>query len=69
MATTAADPVFVDTNVIFAANVASVFPIGGRQVHDADIVATMQAHGLRRPLTHNAGDFARLATIIDILPL
>ena len=44
-------------------------PVGGKQVHDANIVATMQAHGLRRLLTNNVADFARFSNIITILPL
>ena len=44
-------------------------PIGGKQVHDANIVATMQAHGLRRLLTHNTADFARFGSLIQIEPL
>jgi predicted nucleic acid-binding protein len=44
-------------------------PIGGKQVHDANIVATMQAHGLRRLSTHNTADFARFAALIQIEPL
>ena len=38
----------------------------GRQVHDANVVATMLAHGVRRLLTYNAGDFRRFASFIDI---
>lgn len=41
----------------------------GKQVHDANIVATMQAHGLRRLLTHNTVDFARFSGLIAIEPL
>ncbi len=43
--------------------------IGGKQVHDANIVATMQTHGLRRLLTHNTADFARFAALIQVEPL
>jgi predicted nucleic acid-binding protein len=42
---------------------------GGRQVHDANIVATMLEHGIRRLLTFNTADFRRFARIIDIEPL
>jgi predicted nucleic acid-binding protein len=42
---------------------------GGRQVHDANIVATMLEHGIRRLLTFNTADFRRFAPIIDIEPL
>jgi toxin-antitoxin system PIN domain toxin len=41
----------------------------GRQIHDANIVATMLEHGIRRLLTFNAADFRRFARIIDIEPL
>jgi predicted nucleic acid-binding protein len=44
-------------------------PIGGRPVHDANIVATMQAHGLRRLSTHNTADFARFGALIQVEPL
>ena len=33
--------------------------VGGRQIHDANIVATMLAHGERRLLTFNTADFRR----------
>lgn len=45
------------------------FAVSGRQVHDANIVATMQAHGINRLLTHNEADFARYAGIITVVPL
>lgn len=35
--------------------------IAGRGIHDANIVATMLAHGLDRLLTFNAADFRRYA--------
>jgi len=41
----------------------------GRQVHDANIVATMLEHGIRRLLTFNVADFRRFARIINIEPL
>ena len=44
-------------------------PCGGKQVHEANIVATMQAHGLRRLLTHNVGDFARFGGIVNVVTL
>lgn len=44
-------------------------PIGGKQIHDANIVATMLAHGLRRLLTHNVIDFQRFAGTIDLIPM
>ena len=44
-------------------------PVAGKQVHDANIVATMQAHGIRRLLTHNVADFARFSNVIEVVPL
>ena len=41
----------------------------GRQVHDANVVATMLDHGIRRLLTFNTADFRRFARIIDIEPI
>ena len=41
--------------------------VGGAQIHDANIVATMLAHGERRLLTFNAADFRRYASRIDVV--
>src|SRR5215472_6882889 len=43
------------------------FSFGGRQVHDANIVATMLAHSERHLLTFNEADFRRYARVIDII--
>ncbi len=43
--------------------------VNGSQIYDANIVATMQAYGLRRLLTHNTADFARYASFITVLPM
>jgi predicted nucleic acid-binding protein len=50
-------------------NLLSTTAIGGKQVHDANIVATMEAHGLRHLLTHNVADFQRFASRIVVIPL
>ena len=42
-------------------------PMGGKQVHDANIVATMLAHGERRLLTFNIRDFHRFAAHIELV--
>jgi predicted nucleic acid-binding protein len=47
----------------------STITIGGKQVHDANIVATMQVYALRRLLTHNTADFARFGALIQVEPL
>jgi len=44
-------------------------PIGGKQVHDANIVATMLVYGVRRVLTANPSDFARFAALVTVAPL
>lgn len=45
------------------------FSIGGKQVHDANIVATMQVYGIRQLLTHNTKDFNRFSQLITVLPV
>jgi len=42
------------------------FQIGGKQVHDANIVATMQAYGIPALLTHNIKDFERFEEVVRI---
>ena len=44
-------------------------PTGGSQVHDANIVATMQVYGVNHLLTHNTKDFERFAHLITVVPL
>jgi len=43
------------------------FSFGGKQVHDANIVATMLAHGETRLLTFNAADFRRFGSVIEVV--
>ena len=43
--------------------------VGGKQIHDANIVATMLANGIPTLLTHNAGDFVRFRDLIQVIPL
>jgi predicted nucleic acid-binding protein len=47
----------------------SQIPCGGKQVHDANIVATMRVHGIPNLLTNNPGDFARFGHLINVIPL
>ncbi len=56
-------PVVTESLVALCRDVA----VGGRQIHDANIVATMLAHGERRLLTFNAADFRRYGDRIDLL--
>ena len=41
--------------------------VGGRQIHDANIVATMLAHGERRLLTFNTADFRRYGDHVKLV--
>jgi predicted nucleic acid-binding protein len=43
--------------------------LGGKQVHDANIVATMLEYGIPNLLTHNVADFSRFGTLITVTPL
>lgn len=43
--------------------------VAGKQIHDANIVATMQVYGILRLLTHNTAHFARFAHLITLVPL
>ena len=43
------------------------FAFGGKQLHDANIVATMLAHGETRLLTFNAADFRRFGALIEVV--
>jgi predicted nucleic acid-binding protein len=56
----------VTTNLL---NLVATVVLGGRQVHDANIIATMQAHGIGKLLTHNTADFARFGALITVVPL
>jgi predicted nucleic acid-binding protein len=44
-------------------------PSYGKQVHDANVVATMLAHGISNLLTHNTDDFSRYSQLINIISL
>lgn len=48
-------------------NLIEQIAVAGRQVYDANIVATMQAYGISHLLTHNTADFVRFAAMIDVL--
>ncbi len=41
--------------------------VEGRQIHDANIVATMLAHGERRLFTFNTADFRRYGNRIELI--
>jgi predicted nucleic acid-binding protein len=43
--------------------------VRGKQIHDANIVATMRVYGIRRLLTHNVRDFTRFAESVSVMAL
>lgn len=43
--------------------------VAGKQVHDANIVATMLVHEIPALLTHNTADFKRYQEVITVIPL
>ncbi len=43
--------------------------VGGKQIHDANVVATMLANGIPALLTHNVEDFARFSSLIRVISL
>jgi len=45
------------------------YPIGGKQIHGANIVATMLANGINTILTQNTDDYERFADIISVLTI
>jgi predicted nucleic acid-binding protein len=42
-------------------------PGGGKQVHDANLVAAMLGQGIRRLLSFNAADFRRFEPLIELI--
>lgn len=44
-------------------------PVAGKQVHDANLVATMLAYGITRLLTFNEADFRRFGALISLEPV
>lgn len=46
-----------------------VVQCSGKQVHDANIVATMLAHGVDTLVTMNVGDFARFGDRVNVVRL
>lgn len=62
----------VEENALVSAklvDLVSQITVGGKQIHDANVVATMQIHNISHLLTHNVADFARFAHLITVLPL
>lgn len=45
------------------------FPVGGKQIHDANIVATMLVYGVDSLVTHNISDFKRFSDLINLMSI
>jgi predicted nucleic acid-binding protein len=58
--------IFVDTNVLIHSTIAS-YPL--RQIHDANIVATILVHQIDTLLTLNVEDMKRFSSDIKIVSL
>ncbi len=50
-------------------NLLGRFTTGGKQVHDANIIATMQHYGITQLLTNNIDDFKRFDSLATLIPL
>lgn len=50
-------------------NLLQEYPTRGKQIHDANIVATMVANNIGRLLTMNVADFARFGDRVELIPL
>ena len=62
---------FADTHHVTQAllTLVQAIPVGGRYIHDANIVATMCTDGVSELYTHNVAHFARFAAVITVRPL
>ena len=63
--------VFEDDQAVLAELIATVrrYDVKGKQVHDANVVATMRANGIARLATLNVSDFHRFEDEIRLEPL
>ncbi|MCI5150221.1 MAG: PIN domain-containing protein [Candidatus Electrothrix sp. MAN1_4] len=48
---------------------AETVSVSGKQIHDANIVATMLVNDVHELLTHNVSDFKRFSAYIEVVPL
>lgn len=43
------------------------FPVHGKRVHDARLVAVLQAHSVEHLITFNSADFAAFASVVSVI--
>lgn len=60
------DTSFVTTELL---NLMKSVSIGGKKIHDANLVATMLTYNITHLLTNNVGDFTRFSRLITIISL
>ncbi len=51
------------------ANLLDAVPCVGKQIHDANLVATANAHGIGAITTQNVSDFTRFESYVQLMPL
>jgi predicted nucleic acid-binding protein len=51
------------------ANLLDAVPCVGKQIHDANLVATASAHGIGAIVTRNVSDFTRFENYVQLMPL
>jgi predicted nucleic acid-binding protein len=51
------------------ANLLDTVPCVGKQIHDANVVATAKAHGIAAIATQNVSDFTRFESYVRLMPL
>jgi len=51
------------------ADLLDAVPCVGKQIHDANLVATASAHGITAIATQNVSDFARFENYVQLIPL
>ena len=51
------------------ANLLDAVPCVGKQIHDANLVATASAHGIGAITTQNVSDFTRFESYVQLMPL
>lgn len=57
-----------ETSIRMLIDLGSRYQVQGKQIHDANIVATMLTHGINRLVTFNPGDFKRFDEIELVVP-
>ncbi len=57
----------ISTDILY--EIVNKYKVRGKQIHDANIVASMLANDIKFLFTHNVKDFDRYKELISIIPL